>query len=212
MVDNLSCLIESSEEKVGVAYLYADYQDQEAQTLAHILGSLLKQFLFGLSIKGIQWPEKVRNSLERIRTNGKAPSKDNLLKLLGFTLEQLDRAFLCIDALDQFEANTRGELLREISNLLKSSTCGSLRVFLTGRKHIKVEVEFREVSGSSVEIYAHDEDIRLYLGKKIADDANPESMDEALQKQIEDSLVEQSKRMWVKTSGFHGISKLTPYL
>ena len=48
-----------------------------------------------------------------------------------------------------------------------------------------------------MEIVAKADDIRAYLRKKIADDGNPESMDEALQNEIVASLVAQSQDMYV---------------
>ena len=46
VVDDLtSRLVNPSMAKVGIAYLYSDYRDQNAQTLLPILGTLLQQFL-----------------------------------------------------------------------------------------------------------------------------------------------------------------------
>ena len=173
--------------KVGIAYLYSDYRDQKAQTLISILGSLLQQFLFGISL-----PQKVRDSLEKIKKYSRNPSKDDLLALLETTLKHLERAFICIDALDELEARTRSQLLQELGHLI-SHTTTDLRFFFTGRQHIKVEVQ--QLSKSSVDITAHPDDIRAYLFREIADDGNPESMDDALQNEIVTTLVERSHQM-----------------
>ena len=132
--------------------------------------------------------QEVRDSLKRIA--GKA-SKDDLLELLQTTLQHLERAFICIDALDELEAKTRNHLLQTINHLVSHND--SLRVFLTARKHIQVEVQ--RLSNNSVEITAHPDDIRSYLEREIAEDANPDDMDEALQTEIVTSLVEQSQQM-----------------
>ena len=192
MIDDLtSRLIEPAMARVGIAYLYADYRDQTAQTIVHILGSLLQQFLFGISPLGI--PQKVRDTLEDMNKRGKNPSKDDLLALLQITLQHLECAFICIDALDELETKTRSQLLQEISHLIAQSTCKSLRVFLTGRKHIQAEVQ--KLSKISVEIVAHPDDIRSYLKREIEADENPDSMDEVLRDEIVTTLVERSQQM-----------------
>ena len=194
MIDDLiSRVVEPSKGKIGIAYLYSDYRDQKAQNLVSILGTLVQQFLFGIS--KFDFPKELRDSLETIRTSGGNPTKDDILALLETTLKHLDRAFICIDALDELESKTRGQFLQEISNLIAHTTSDRLRVFLTGRKHIELEVQ--RLSKSSVEIMAHPNDIQLYLEREIADDAywHPDSMDKALQNEIVTSLVDRSQQM-----------------
>ena len=207
MIDDLNCrLIEPSRGRVGIAYFYADYRDRKAQTLHHILGSLLRQLLFHFSNSILGIPEQVRDTLEGMRKNGRHPSQDEMLKLLQITLQNFARAFICIDAWDELEADTRSQVLQKIGLLV---ACDNLRVFLTGRKHIQPEVQ--KLSKSSVEIVANSNDIRAYLRKKIEDDGNPESMDEALQNEIVASLVAQSQDMYVIIS-IYEIFILTLYL
>ena len=186
VIDDLtSRLVKPSMAKVGIAYLYSDYRDQNAQTLLPILGTLLQQFLSMIPVA-----QEARDSLKKIAGNA---SKDDLLALLQTTLQHLERAFICIDALDELEAKTRKHLLKEIKCLATHND--SLRVFLTARTHIQVEVEIQELSNISVEITAHPDDIRSYLKREIADDANPDDMDETLQSEIITSLVERSQQM-----------------
>ena len=130
-----------------------------------------------------------------IKENDKSPSKDDILALLQVMLQQLECAFICIDALDELEAKTRSQLLQELSHLIAQSTCKSLRVFLTGRKHIQAEVQ--KLSKISVEIVAHPDDIRSYLKREIEADENSESMDEVLRDDIVTTLVDRSQQMWV---------------
>ena len=194
MIDELNYrVVRPSSAKVAIAYLYCDYRDQKAQTLVPILGTLLQQFLSRSSI-----PHEVRDTLENIKKARRTPNKNELVALLQITLRHTERAFICIDALDELDAKTRGHLLQEI-NILVAHT-NILRIFLTGRKHIESEVQ--KLSRSSVEITAHPDDIRSYLKREIADDENPESMDEGLQKEIVTSLVERSQQMYVTTADF----------
>ena len=191
MIDDLtSRLVKPSMAKVGIAYLYSDYRDQNAQTLLPILGTLLQQFLSVIPVV-----QEVRDSLKSIA--GKASkdnllaSKDDLLTLLQNTLQHLERAFICIDALDELEPKTRNHLLQAINHLVTQNN--SLRVFLTARTHIQVEIQ--KLSNNSIEITAHPDDIRSYLKREIAEDANPDDMDEALQSEIITSLIAGSHQM-----------------
>ena len=195
--DLISHVVTPSTGKIGIAYLYADYRDQKAQTQVPILGTLLQQFLSGISVLYI--PQEVHDTLEKIKKDLRTPNKEELLALLQITFQHLDRAFICIDALDELEAKTRSQLLQEISNLVAQTAGNRLRVFLTGRKHIELEVQ--KLSKRSIEIVAHSNDIRLYLEREIADDeyGNPESMDEALQHEVVTSLVGRSQNMYVIT-------------
>ena len=187
VIDDLTSRhMKPSMAKVGIAYLYSDYRDQDAQTLLPILGTILRQFLSG--IPAVRIPQEVRDSLKSIAGNA---SKDDLLALLHTTLQYLERAFICIDALDELEPKTRKHLLKEIKCLVTQND--SLRVFLTARAHIQVEIQ--KPSNNSIEITAHPDDIRSYLKRQIAEDANPDDMDDALQSEIITSLVERSQQM-----------------
>ena len=175
--------------KVAIAYLYSDYRDQNAQTVIHILGALLQQFIWSKSI--LPLPQVVRDSLDSIKTTGSTPGKEELLTLLQTTVQNLERAFICIDALDELEARTRRELLQAISHLVTHSD--TLRVFITGRKQIQEEVQ--QLFRISVDIAAHPDDIRSYLKREIAEDENPAAMDEVLQSEIVSTLVDRSQQM-----------------
>ena len=191
VVDDLtSRLLKPS--KVAIACLYSDYRDQGVQTLVHILGSILRQFL---SIALLPIPQDMLQVLEKVRNHGGKPNKDDILALLKTTLQHLERAFICIDALDELEPKTRSQLLEVIRDL--NATNPSMRIFLTGRKHIQSEVRriLNISEQNEVEIVANPDDIRKYLKRKIAEDINTDAMDEVLENEIIISLLERSQKM-----------------
>ena len=85
---------------IGVACLYADYKDQSNQTLAHILGSFLHQFL---TTAQQPIPDEVVQMLHMIRNQARKVETADILAMLEIRLHQFERAFICIDAIDEVE-------------------------------------------------------------------------------------------------------------
>ena len=178
---------------IGVACLYADYKDQTNQTLVHILGSFLHQFLT-TACEPI--PDEVIKKLQDIqRQRGKVGVEDNLA-LLRTRLRQLKCAFICIDAVDELEPNVRQQLLVILKELGTNT-----RLFLTGRDYIECEVQnhFEVTQTYTVVISARRQDIQEFVEQQIKEDhyRNPKEMDEALAKDIVDAIVMRSQGMYV---------------
>ena len=130
----------------------------------------------------------------------KIEAKDNL-DLLETQLQQLRRAYICIDAIDELELKVRRELL----DVLKKLSTNNTRLFLTGRSHIEHEVEkyFQVAQEYIVTISASDQDIQQFVKKQIEDD-NSDTMDEVLAKDIEDAIVRKAQGMYVRVTEHEG--------
>ena len=121
------------------------------------------------------------------------------MALLKIRLQQLDCAFICIDALDELEPKVRQQLLAVLKDLGTNNT----RLFLTGRGHIESEVQkCLQVSPGytgTVTISASHQDIQQFLRQQLEEDhdLNPEAMDEVLAKEIIDKIVKKSQGMYV---------------
>ena len=117
--------------------------------------------------------------------------------MLKLAMQQFVGSFICIDALDELEQNTRRQLLEKLKELTTHTT--HLRLFLTGRKHIQPEVhkQFEIPTEYEVEIVASPDDVRQYLREKIAQHAIPDAMDKTLENEILTTLVERSQGMYV---------------
>ena len=179
--------------KIGIACLYADYKDQASQTLGHILGSFLHQLL---TTAKEPIPVEVIHKLQDIQYRRAQVGTDDTLALLKIRLQQLDYAFICIDALDEFEPTVRRHLLTVLKDLGTDNTS----LFLTGRGHIEAEVQkYLQVSQVyTVTISANHQDIQRFIRQKLdKDDPNPEAMDEVLAKDIVDKIVTKSQGMYV---------------
>ena len=134
MVDTL-CK-QAVEGNTAVACFYFDFAAQDEQSPAAILGSMLKQVVGGLD----EIPERIvkafRDREKVIGGQGLA-----LTEIVEF-LQDISSSrciFLCIDALDDCPPRHRVKLLDSLNQILQKSP--GARIFLTGRPHIRCEVD-----------------------------------------------------------------------
>ena len=180
---------------IGIACLYADYKDQTNQTLVHILGSFLHQFLTAVPQP---IPEEIIQKLDDIQRGGRKVETENMLALLKIRLHQLRRAFICIDAVDELDPLVQQKLLKVLNELVTDNNI-HLRLFLTGRDNVESEVQkyFQVERGYKVDICASEQDIRGFVRQQIKEnyELNPDAIDTALAKSIEDTISKKSKGM-----------------
>ena len=194
MIDHLDSQLHKN-PTLGITYLYTDYKDQANQTLVHILGSFLRQFL-ATTLEPI--PDEIIQQLHDIRRRGrKVEIEDSLAMLkIWLKLHYLKRAFICIDAVDELEPKVRRQLLEVLKEL---GTNYNTRLFLTGRGHIGSEVKncFDVIERYTVVISASQQDIQEFVIREIREDrkSNPEAMDKALEKDIIDAIIGKSQGM-----------------
>ena len=180
---------------IGVACLYADYKDQANQTLAHILGTFLRQLL---TTAQEPIPDEVIQKLRDMQHQGGGVGAEDNIALLKMRVQQLKHAFICIDAVDELEPKVRRQLL----NALKELNTWNTRFFLTGRGHIESEVQkcFQVTKRYTIAISANEQDIKTFVGQQIIDDPYPDAMDELLEKDMTDEIVKKSQGMYVTDS------------
>ena len=90
------------------------------------------------------------------------------------------RAFICIDALDEGPARERAKLLESLSQILQKSP--STRIFLTQRQHILGEVEKHLAARAATRpITLTEDDIVIFLHSKLKGDTIPDAMDKSLE-------------------------------
>src|SRR5207302_4350245 len=105
--------------------------------------------------------------------SGRGLRVSELLPLLQATLAPLERAFICIDALDECVGKHLPELLRSLYTISQWSP--KIRLFITGRPHIQREIERHFPGGpQSIEIKPTIEDIMKYLEMMFDNDQEPE--------------------------------------
>ena len=154
--------------------------NQEEQSLATILGWVLKQVVGGLS----EIPQTV---VKAFRDKGRVICCQKLalaeiVELLQ-DISSSQRTFICIDALDECPARQRVKLLDSLNQILQRSP--ATRIFLTGRPHIRDEVELHLAGKAATRsITPAKDDIAIFLQAKLKEDTIPNAMDKSLKKEI----------------------------
>jgi len=171
-------------ENASVACFYFDFAVKEEQSPDAILASVLKQVVCGLDTV----PEKI---VKAFRTRGKVigGQKLQLEEIVGF-LQDITSSrptFICMDALDEYPARHRIKLLDLLNQVLQKAP--TARLFLTGRSHIRDEVDKHLVSRAVTRsITPAKNDIITFLREKLREDTMPHAMDESLEEEIIENL------------------------
>ena len=192
VIDNLC--EQTRGQNATVACFYFDFAAQNEQSPVSILGTLLKQLVFGLQ----EIPEEISEAY-RDRKNaigGQGPQISNILKMLQTTSAR-KRTFICIDALDECATEHQIMLLDSLGQLLQQSP--DTRIFVTGRPHILPGVG-RHLAGRvrSLSISPKRDDIVTYIHSRLAADTTPDAMDSTLEVDIVRKIPSDISEMYVE--------------
>ena len=179
------------EGNAAVACFYFDFAAQKEQFPAAVLGSVLKQVVGGLH-------EIPTGIVKAFRDRGKGVSvpRLTLAEIVGF-LQDISSSrctYICIDALDECAPGHRVKLLDSLNQILWKSS--GARIFLTGRPHIRDEVE-KDRTGrvATRSIVPTKNDIIIFLRAKLKEDTIPDAMDESLEEEIIKNILETVSEM-----------------
>ncbi len=180
-----------SDQNVVVAHLYFDYRNQEYQSTANMLASLLKQ----LAIPKAELPKPILELHQRLNSQEKRPQQQEIEDALLLTCQDYDRVFIIIDALDECDVRThRKHFLKSLETLRTKS---SSRIFITSRPYpddIKKSLE----SAPQIIISADDEDLQRYISRELDNSDNLEVIDEELREKIIMVVSQAAQKMCVK--------------
>ena len=178
------------QENASVAFFYFGFAQE--QSLAAVLGSVLKHIVGGLEevpggiVRAFQDKEGVSGGGQRLA----------LAEIAEFLkdISSSQRTFLCIDALDECPSEHRVKLLDLFNQILQKSP--GTRLFLTGRPHIRGEVE-KHLGGRAVcrSITPNENDIVSLLRERQKRDPDQEEMDEVLREEIIQSITDTYREM-----------------
>ena len=172
---------ETAGGNIGVACLYCDYHDREDQMPTNMMGSLLKQFIAGLS----EVPKDINEAFQTAKgqLGGRAPQLPMITDLLLKALALYKQAFVFIDALDELRVEHRVELIGCLRRIIQGSP--NIRLFITGRAHIQLELGRRLTESLSViSLHPKEEDFKIYLTMRLDADPDPDAMDDDLKYEI----------------------------
>ena len=117
------------------------------------------------------------------------------VKLQAITSSQ--PTFMCIDALDECVGVQRFKVLDSLNQILEKSP--GTRIFMTGRPHIRPEIDKRLAGRAiSLSVGPSKDDITTYLHARLAEDETPDAMDESLEAEILEMIPEHMSEMLVQ--------------
>ena len=184
---------QSMEQNTAVTCFYLDFAARKEQSVASILGSLLRQVVGGME----KVPEEITQVFQRqkMAIGGRGPQLPDIVTMLQAITSSL-RTFVCIDAWDECAAVHRVKLLNSIQQILEKSPC--TRIFIIGRPHVRAEIEKR-LAGRviSVSVGPNKDDIMEYLHLKLDEDETPDAMNENLKADILRKIPENMSEMYV---------------
>jgi len=162
-----------------VTCFYFDFAARKEQTAVSMLGSLLKQIVSGTGVLEDIW-RALREQKEAV--SGRKPQLADIVKMLQL-IRCSQRIFMVIDALDECTAVQRFRLFDSLKEILEKSP-GS-RIFVTGRPHIRAEIETRLAGRvAAISVGPTRDDIVRFLRVRLSEDETPDAMDESLEADI----------------------------
>ena len=180
-----------TERNTAVMCFYLDFAARKEQSVASILGSLLRQVVGGME----QIPGEITQVFQRqkMAIGGRGPQLPDIVTMLQAITSSL-RTFVCIDAWDECAAAHRVKLLDLLQQILEKSPY--TRIFIIGRPHVRAEIEKR-LAGRviSVSLGPSKDDIMEYLRLKMDEDETPDAVDESLEAGIMEKIPENMSEM-----------------
>jgi len=171
---------EAVEGNPTIVCFYFDFAARNEQSPVNMLGSLLRQLVSGQ--EGI--PEVITRTFrnEKMSIGGRGLQVSGVLKMFQ-TIAATRHTFICVDALDECVPEHRMVILESLGQMLKGSP--NTRLFMTGRPHVRSEVE-RELSGAAtfLPIRATEGGVLRFLREKLRKDTIPNMMSSTLEGDI----------------------------
>ena len=175
---------EAIERYPTVACFYFDFASRNEQSPVNMLGSLLRQLVTGQG----EIPETIVQDFrkEKMSIGGRGLQVSGILKMFQ-TIAAARRTFICVDALDECVPEYRMVVLESLGQMLQGSP--NTRLFITGRPHVRGEVE-RELGGAAtfVSIRATEDGVLIFLREKLRKDTIPNLMTSTLEGDIMRSI------------------------
>ena len=196
---------------IVVAGLYCDYLAQEEQSTTNMLGTILKQLF-----EGNEAPGPLRQVFRKGKRGfgGRAMQLLGLVEILKTTIASLPEVFICIDGLDECLPKNRRELLESLQEIVRALP--TTRVLLSGRPHIRDEVERYFTEAIMITVIPTIGDMERYLEMGLNRDPTPSAMDANLRAEIMRVIPRMISQMYVETTtltnlGLVGYSLTTEY-
>jgi len=108
--------------------------------------------------------------------------------MLKIVIASIPQVFICLDALDECLPKRVPEVLEWLRDILRESP--GTRLFLTGRPHVKEDVQRYFTKAAVIPINPNRNDIRNYVEMRLDRDSEPEAMSNDLRVDIVRAILE----------------------
>ena len=168
-----------------VLCFYFDFATRSQQSPANMFGSLLKQLVSGEQ----EIPEAIIRDFQKEKRviGGRGLQVSGILKLFQ-RIAATRRTFICVDALDECVPEHRMAVLESLGQILQGSP--NTRLFMTGRPHVRSEVE-RRLDGAAtfINIRATEDRVLRFVRERLRKDTIPDMMSSTLEGDIMKSIL-----------------------
>jgi len=194
-------------EDIAVAGLYCDFLAQQEQTITNTMGAILKQLVGRGDI-----PKGIRKAFQEGKKEfgGRGLRYADLMGMLRIAIASLRQVFICIDALDECLPKNLPELLKSLRDIVRESP--TTKIFLTGRPHVKEDIQRYFTKVVVIPISPNRDDIRNYLEMRLDGDPDPEAMNDGLRADIMRIILEKSSDMCVEAFSISALPIMYTYL
>ena len=176
---------EAVEGDPAILCFYFDFAARNEQSPVNMLGSLLRQLVSGQG----EIPQIVAQCFRKgkMSIGGRGLQISGIVKILH-SITATRRTFICVDALDECAPEHRMVVLESLGHILQGSP--NTRIFMTGRPHVRSEVE-RELVGAAtfISIRATEDGVHRFLREKFRKDTMPNMMSGTLEVDIMKSIL-----------------------
>jgi len=159
------------------------------------IGSLLRQLVSGRE----EIPEMITRDFrkDKMSIGGRGLQVSGISKMFQ-RIAAAKRTFICVDALDDCVPEHRMIVLESFSQILRGSP--NARIFMTGRPHVRSDVE-REFGGAATFIFIRptDDGVLRFLSEKLRKDTIPNMMSSTLERDIMENIPTISSETYVET-------------
>jgi hypothetical protein len=171
---------DNNDSTIGVAFLYCSSSQKEETTPEGLLLSVLRHLSQGLP----SLPESVR-ALHRTHQAARTrPLLRDIVSCLKSIVDQYNRTFIIVDAIDECPSGCRPKLLKTLFHLRDAH---GVNLLATSREHHEIEARFPK--DSVLEINASPADVNQFLEAHMSDLPEFVSSQRDLQKMIKEVIV-----------------------
>jgi len=195
--DKISSLVidtlreQTREQNIAIIFLYCDYQAQGDQSTVNLIGSFVRQ----AALRAPRIPSEIKSAFDKSKQEGGDGLRlPEIVKLFVKVISSTEVVYLCVDAVDEVLPQHRIEFLRALRQIVQDAP--NVRVFLTGRPHIRAELDMHLTNRAySILIVPDQGDITKYLSHMIDHDQDPSLMTEDLKNDIVKRMLERASGM-----------------